>query len=124
MHTQLYISYVYSYLKFCNRFVVTSIRNQLDYSPQAIYWIGGQIVDNEFKWLDGADITFKVTIYTTHLICIALHFIIIIIITITIVINMNIFAYIILLYIYIKNVFFCHPIQISRVGYLAKSQMH
>lgn len=46
---------------FLIRFVVTSIRNQLDYSPQAIYWIGGQMVDNEFKWLDGTDITFKVS---------------------------------------------------------------
>lgn len=41
---------------------MTSIRNQLDYSPQAIYWIGGQMVDNEFKWLDGTNITFKVNI--------------------------------------------------------------
>lgn len=45
---------------------MTSIRNQLDYSPQAIYWIGSQVVEGTFKWLDGTEMGYKVKANNTY----------------------------------------------------------
>lgn len=44
------------------RFITTNIRNELDYSPQTIYWLGGRFESNKYlKWNDGSNITFKVS---------------------------------------------------------------
>lgn len=43
-------------------FVVTSIRNSLDFSPQGLYWVGGELVSNgEFEWTDGAAMNLSVS---------------------------------------------------------------
>lgn len=43
------------------RFITTNIRNELDYSPQTIYWLGGKFESNKhLKWNDGSNITYKV----------------------------------------------------------------
>lgn len=42
------------------RFIITSLRNELDYSPQTIYWLGGRLESNKYlKWIDGSNITYK-----------------------------------------------------------------
>ncbi|XP_031632855.1 uncharacterized protein LOC116346788 isoform X2 [Contarinia nasturtii] len=42
------------------RFITTNIRNELDYSPQTIYWLGGKFESNKhLKWNDGSNITYK-----------------------------------------------------------------
>lgn len=44
------------------RFIVTNLRNELDYSPQTIYWLGGKLEANKYlKWIDGSNITYKVS---------------------------------------------------------------
>ena len=48
---------------FLYRFVIGNIRNQLDYSPQAIYWLGCELSQNkEFEWVDGTEMLYKVCI--------------------------------------------------------------
>lgn len=43
------------------RFITTNIRNELDYSPQTIYWLGGKFESNKhLKWNDGSNISYKV----------------------------------------------------------------
>lgn len=45
------------------RFIITSLRNELDYSPQTIYWLGGKLESNKhLKWIDGSNITYKVSL--------------------------------------------------------------
>ncbi|KAJ6638368.1 Galactose-specific lectin nattectin, partial [Pseudolycoriella hygida] len=42
------------------RFISANIRNQMDYTPQAIYWLGGELSQNkEFEWTDGSAMTFQ-----------------------------------------------------------------
>ncbi|XP_055323439.1 uncharacterized protein LOC129578625 isoform X2 [Sitodiplosis mosellana] len=42
------------------RFITTNIRNELDYSPQTIYWLGGKFESNKhLKWNDGSNLTYK-----------------------------------------------------------------
>lgn len=46
---------------FFSRFITTNIRNELDYSPQTIYWLGGKFESNKhLKWNDGSNLTYKV----------------------------------------------------------------
>lgn len=46
---------------YATRFITTNIRNELDYSPQTIYWLGGKFESNKhLKWNDGSNITYKV----------------------------------------------------------------
>lgn len=48
------------------RFIITSLRNELDYSPQTIYWLGGKMESNKhLKWIDGSNITYKVSLVSS-----------------------------------------------------------
>lgn len=50
-----------------SRFITTNIRNELDYSPQTIYWLGGKFESNKhLKWNDGSNVTYKVCAYFTN----------------------------------------------------------
>uniref|UniRef100_A0A336N357 CSON009597 protein n=1 Tax=Culicoides sonorensis TaxID=179676 RepID=A0A336N357_CULSO len=41
-------------------FVVNAIRNSLDFSPQALYWVGGELAHNgKFEWVDGTEMKLK-----------------------------------------------------------------
>lgn len=43
------------------RFITANIRNQMDYTPQAVYWLGGELSQNrEFEWTDGSAMSFQV----------------------------------------------------------------
>lgn len=43
-------------------FIVNSFRNNLDFSPQVLYWIGGELTDSgNFEWVDG--IQMKLLVY-------------------------------------------------------------
>lgn len=45
------------------RFIITNLRNELDYSPQTIYWLGGKLEANKYlKWIDGSNVTYKVSV--------------------------------------------------------------
>lgn len=45
------------------RFITANIRNQMDYTPQAVYWLGGELSQNkEFEWTDGSAMTFQVSL--------------------------------------------------------------
>ncbi len=36
----------------------------MDYTPQAVYWLGGELSENkEFEWTDGSAMTFQVPRY-------------------------------------------------------------
>ncbi|XP_058822414.1 uncharacterized protein LOC131683943 isoform X3 [Topomyia yanbarensis] len=42
------------------RFITTSIRNSLDYTPRAMYWVGGELADTGMlEWADGAKLMFE-----------------------------------------------------------------
>uniref|UniRef100_A0A1B0GQ85 Uncharacterized protein n=1 Tax=Phlebotomus papatasi TaxID=29031 RepID=A0A1B0GQ85_PHLPP len=42
------------------RFITSSIRNDMDYSPRGIYWLGGEVTQNgHVEWSDGMDLTFQ-----------------------------------------------------------------
>ncbi|XP_055685615.1 uncharacterized protein LOC129791455 isoform X2 [Lutzomyia longipalpis] len=42
------------------RFITSSIRNEMDYSPRAVYWLGAELTKNgNFVWSDGSNITFQ-----------------------------------------------------------------
>lgn len=42
-----------------HRFIVTTIKNTLDYSPRLFYWLGGEYTkSNEFEWVDGTKMSF------------------------------------------------------------------
>ncbi|XP_059617745.1 uncharacterized protein LOC132262482 [Phlebotomus argentipes] len=42
------------------RFITSSIRNDMDYSPRGIYWLGGEITKSgNLEWSDGTDLTFQ-----------------------------------------------------------------
>ncbi|XP_075158958.1 uncharacterized protein LOC142232130 [Haematobia irritans] len=43
-----------------HRFITSNIRNQIDYSPQLIYWLGAELEKNlQFEWTDGAKMSFQ-----------------------------------------------------------------
>ncbi|XP_055617633.1 uncharacterized protein LOC129762992 isoform X3 [Toxorhynchites rutilus septentrionalis] len=42
------------------RFITTNIRNNLDYTPRALYWLGGELSETaHFEWSDGAKLSFE-----------------------------------------------------------------
>ncbi|XP_037027805.1 uncharacterized protein LOC119068348 isoform X6 [Bradysia coprophila] len=42
------------------RFIAANIRNQMDYTPQAVYWLGGELSQSkEFEWTDGSAMSFQ-----------------------------------------------------------------
>ncbi|XP_058443100.1 uncharacterized protein LOC131425318 isoform X3 [Malaya genurostris] len=42
------------------RFITASIRNSLDYTPRAMYWVGGELADTGLlEWADGAKLQFE-----------------------------------------------------------------
>lgn len=44
---------------FQHRFIVTTIKNTLDYNPRLFYWLGGEYTKSkEFEWVDGSRMTF------------------------------------------------------------------
>lgn len=44
------------------RFITTNIRNNVDYSPRALYWLGGELAENrEYEWTDGTGMSFQVS---------------------------------------------------------------
>lgn len=46
-----------------SRFITMMIRNDLNYSPQTIYWLGGTIAPNKhLKWNDGSNVTYQVCV--------------------------------------------------------------
>lgn len=50
--------------------MIANIRNQMDYSPHAIYWLGGELAQNkEFEWVDGSPMSYMVKIYIYILLC-------------------------------------------------------
>lgn len=51
--------------KACNffvcRFITSNIRNQIDYSPQLIYWLGAELEKSgQFEWTDDTRMSFQV----------------------------------------------------------------
>ncbi|XP_059222708.1 uncharacterized protein LOC106084839 isoform X3 [Stomoxys calcitrans] len=43
-----------------HRFITSNIRNQIDYSPQLIYWLGAELEKNlQFEWTDGSKMIFQ-----------------------------------------------------------------
>lgn len=43
------------------RFITSNIRNQIDYSPQLIYWLGAELEKNgQFEWTDDSRMSFQV----------------------------------------------------------------
>ncbi|XP_073829879.1 uncharacterized protein isoform X3 [Musca autumnalis] len=43
-----------------HRFITSNIRNQIDYSPQLIYWLGAELEKNrQFEWTDDTAMTFQ-----------------------------------------------------------------
>lgn len=56
-------------------FVVTSILNSLDFSPQVLYWVGGELASNgEFEWTDGSSMNLSVKILNYSLACLNINF--------------------------------------------------
>lgn len=44
-------------------FIVNAMRNSLDFSPQALYWVGGELAENgRFEWVDGSEMKLKVSV--------------------------------------------------------------
>ncbi|XP_039440556.1 uncharacterized protein LOC120421415 isoform X3 [Culex pipiens pallens] len=42
------------------RFITANIRNSLDYTPRALYWLGGELAESgELEWADGARLMFE-----------------------------------------------------------------
>uniref|UniRef100_A0A6E8PJD8 Uncharacterized protein n=1 Tax=Aedes aegypti TaxID=7159 RepID=A0A6E8PJD8_AEDAE len=42
------------------RFITFNIRNSLDYTPRALYWVGGELTDaGELEWADGTKLLFE-----------------------------------------------------------------
>ncbi|XP_055525442.1 uncharacterized protein LOC129718573 isoform X3 [Wyeomyia smithii] len=43
------------------RFITTNIRNSLDYTPRALYWVGGELASDTgmLEWVDGAKLVFE-----------------------------------------------------------------
>ncbi|XP_055586798.1 uncharacterized protein LOC129739391 isoform X3 [Uranotaenia lowii] len=42
------------------RFITANIRNNLDYTPRALYWVGGELSElGELEWTDGAKLQFE-----------------------------------------------------------------
>lgn len=40
--------------------MTSNIRNNVDYSPRALYWLGGELVENgDFEWADGSQMLFN-----------------------------------------------------------------
>lgn len=59
-NNKLKLSSTHWFVSIC-RFITTNIRNELDYSPQTIYWLGARFESNKhLKWNDGSNITYKV----------------------------------------------------------------
>lgn len=45
---------------FLNRFIITTIKNNLEYNPRLFYWLGAEYEKNgEFEWTDGAKMSFS-----------------------------------------------------------------
>ncbi|XP_065365478.1 uncharacterized protein LOC135958499 [Calliphora vicina] len=43
-----------------HRFITSNIRNQIDYSPQLIYWLGAELEKNgQFEWTDDSKMSFQ-----------------------------------------------------------------
>ncbi|KAM7348381.1 uncharacterized protein ACRADG_007714 isoform 6-T15 [Cochliomyia hominivorax] len=43
-----------------HRFITSNIRNQIDYSPQLIYWLGAELEKNgQFEWTDDSRMSFQ-----------------------------------------------------------------
>lgn len=57
--------YLYSWpVATLKRFITSSIRNQADYSPQLVYWLGGELANNrQFEWTDDTRMRFQVNDY-------------------------------------------------------------
>lgn len=45
-------------------FIVNSLRNSLDFSPQVLYWVGGELAaaTGGFEWVDGTEMKLSVSV--------------------------------------------------------------
>lgn len=46
-------------------FIVNTLRNSLDFSPQVLYWLGGeyQVQSGHFEWVDGLEMKITVSYF-------------------------------------------------------------
>jgi hypothetical protein len=76
----LYFNFTFFFF-FRIRFIITTIKNALDYNPRSFYWLGAEFSKNdEFEWTDGSRMSFtgwlsgpdKLSKAQTDLMCLAL----------------------------------------------------